>query len=449
RYPLDYFEAWVRSLAWRSVSLLGGLLFSLQPAEPLWAAPTLLGMTLAAVAMAEAARAFRRWHWPRQWAAALSLLCLGTGGSLALSGAAVGTLLFPGFVALTLAQALVAWAFYPAGQEERSLGRALVSAFAALWVLESLSYPLLILYFLPGVAPLLLASGLLVLLAGTGMIIWLFEQSLSRAEQLGRELQQRNTEMFAALQDLAESRSQTAIYTTIAREQAALVRQILHDLRNAHQAMQFIAESLADETASEPRAQTLLRALERQLTFVSSFLKEKLGRLMDPSGTRLVGTPLAPVFESLAATFEPILRTKGQRLEIDLPQTPCHLRLSAIELDQILGNLIRNAHQHAGPGVLVRLWVEAGDGWATLYVEDDGVGMPWEVQARLGRSAPRPDGSGMGLLNVDELVTRAGGAFGVVSEPARGSTFHVRLPTLTWGGAEREVSVEKSAPSGK
>ena len=42
--------------------------------------------------------------------------------------------------------------------------------------------------------------------------------------------------------------------------------------------------------------------------------------------------------------------------------------------------------------------------------------------------AVRPEGSGLGLSIVHELVTAMGGAVEVASEPGRGTTVTVRLP---------------------
>lgn len=435
RYPVPFFRAWVFSQGWRFLSSVCGIALTLGYFPKILGVElTLLGMLLGSMFLLEASLLFRQ-RPPVARARILVpifVLLLGTAlwgaGGLSIEGA-----LFPGFVALLIAQGSVAWAFWPRAPEQEGFGGRLVSFIAAFWTLEALFYPWCLAYFTGLVSLLQALSALLTVTAGMGMLLFLLETSLFREQQLGGELSLRNQDLLKTLKELEESRSETALYTTVARERGALVRQVVHDLRNANQAMQLITESIADIALHEPRIQVLAAALERQLTFVSNFLREKLLWMGGEERSESAGTSLQAMFDSLEQTFRPIYLAKNQQLEILKPEPDAALQVSSIELDQIVGNLLRNAHQHTPPGALVRLLSACSDGWATISVADNGPGVPHSVQASLGRALPRTDGSGLGLVNVNELVTRAGGAFGVSSELGTGSEFYVRLPLVNWG----------------
>ena len=57
--------------------------------------------------------------------------------------------------------------------------------------------------------------------------------------------------------------------------------------------------------------------------------------------------------------------------------------MSDVQLEQMVGNLLDNAQKYANPGATVKLWCALSDGWATLYVSDDGPGIAPEHHARL------------------------------------------------------------------
>ena len=102
---------------------------------------------------------------------------------------------------------------------------------------------------------------------------------------------------------------------------------------------------------------------------------------------------------------------------------------------QILTNLVGNATKFTEAGhVTVR--VTARDGGLRLAVEDSGIGVPAEVQARIflpfeqadGSMTRRFGGTGLGLAICAELAERMDGSIGIESSPGQGATFWVDLP---------------------
>ena len=103
-------------------------------------------------------------------------------------------------------------------------------------------------------------------------------------------------------------------------------------------------------------------------------------------------------------------------------------------LDQVLTNLLSNALKY-GPGQPVRVEVSAEkEHRARLRVEDRGIGVPVEDQARIFDRFERavPDrnygGLGLGLWIARRIVEAHGGEIRVQSAPGQGATFEVLLP---------------------
>jgi len=103
---------------------------------------------------------------------------------------------------------------------------------------------------------------------------------------------------------------------------------------------------------------------------------------------------------------------------------------------QVLGNLVSNAIKYSPPDTTVQVWTECGDHCVSIYVADQGPGIPPSEQDRLftqfGKLTPRPtggeDSTGLGLWIVKHLVNLQKGDVGYMSRPEGGSTFWVRMP---------------------
>jgi two-component system OmpR family sensor kinase len=126
---------------------------------------------------------------------------------------------------------------------------------------------------------------------------------------------------------------------------------------------------------------------------------------------------------------------------LDLPDEPATVRGDAQRLQQVLANLLANARAHTPPGTTVTARVRRLWGAVRLWVEDDGPGIPPELQrhvferfARGDASRSRAAGStGLGLAIVQSVVAAHGGEVGVTSAPGR-TVFHVTLPAARPGG---------------
>ncbi|MBL8955411.1 MAG: response regulator [Myxococcaceae bacterium] len=103
-------------------------------------------------------------------------------------------------------------------------------------------------------------------------------------------------------------------------------------------------------------------------------------------------------------------------------------------LDQVLTNLLTNAVRYSPEGGEILLGAEPTVGSVHLYVKDHGIGIPKEKQQKIFERFGQAHGAsygglGLGLTIVEGIVQQHGGKVWVESEPGRGSTFHVQLPS--------------------
>ncbi len=106
-------------------------------------------------------------------------------------------------------------------------------------------------------------------------------------------------------------------------------------------------------------------------------------------------------------------------------------------LREVLSNLVSNAIKYSPAGGVVWIGGRTDQTGVTVYVADQGIGIPPEEQNRIFDRFHRvesglhrsTDGTGLGLYLVKAIVDAHGGKVSVESAPARGSIFMFTLPT--------------------
>ena len=105
----------------------------------------------------------------------------------------------------------------------------------------------------------------------------------------------------------------------------------------------------------------------------------------------------------------------------------------AVQLQEMLVNLVDNAMKYGAPGQRVTVAVQLEDGSGVLTVDDSGPGIPVNerenVLRRFYRIPGQPQvGSGLGLAIVDETARQHGGTVELQDSPLGGLRVRVQLP---------------------
>jgi signal transduction histidine kinase len=136
---------------------------------------------------------------------------------------------------------------------------------------------------------------------------------------------------------------------------------------------------------------------------------------------------------------------KRQSIELELAPDLSPVWADHTRVAQVLTNLVSNAYKYTPEGGTIIIGAEATDNqWdpegakhvAHFWVEDNGIGISFEDQARIfqrffrsedtkAREAP---GTGLGLNITKSLVEMQGGRIWFNSEFRKGTTFHFTIP---------------------
>jgi two-component system NtrC family sensor kinase len=144
------------------------------------------------------------------------------------------------------------------------------------------------------------------------------------------------------------------------------------------------------------------------------------------------GGPVEADLRDVVAVAVDLFRaTRRGRVDVraDLRSVPS-LFLDVGQIQQVVLNLLNNAAEAMPSGGVVRVATRPNPGGGEIEVEDEGAGIPSDVQPRLFNPffTTKSEGTGLGLSICQRIVEAHGGRIRFESGLGRGTTFFVFLP---------------------
>lgn len=205
---------------------------------------------------------------------------------------------------------------------------------------------------------------------------------------------------------------------------------VSHDLKNLLNPLGLLLELLRRRIARGQDVTSVVDQLEAALKAGV----ETVERLREFSRQEREHTPQRVELDrEVARAAEVCLaRTRqipGLRLREDL-RSQATLLVVASELFNSIVNLVLNATEAMPSGGTISLSTGSDGTHAWIVVEDEGPGMPPEVERRVFEPffTTKAEGTGLGLANVYAFVRRHGGTVEVRTAPGAGTRFTLRFP---------------------
>lgn len=247
---------------------------------------------------------------------------------------------------------------------------------------------------------------------------------------------------FNAMQgQLEESRRQL----TLQERQLAwreMARQVAHEIKNPLTPMKLSVQHLrrAHDALEDPEADTTPRGkfdrlFERVTTTILDQV-ETLRRIADEFHTfaRMPTRVTEPLdLSAVAREAAGLLQEEaGGGITLDLADAPLVILADREELRRAFINLIKNGAQATPEGEDARITVRtfAEDGRARAEVQDEGAGIPEDVQPKIFQPnfSTKTSGTGLGLAIVSKTIQELGGSIRFETTPGEGTTFFLDLP---------------------
>jgi hypothetical protein len=214
---------------------------------------------------------------------------------------------------------------------------------------------------------------------------------------------------------------------------------VAHEVNTPLTGISSYAQMLLADTPEDDPRHLLLRKVERQTFRAAKIVNNLLDFARSRKGELGPVDLAAVVGECLDLMHERLVRRRV-RVEWNPPAEGAVVVGDAGELQQVVTNLVLNAHDAMADGGTLTLELAADGGRARLLVADTGIGIPRDLLAhvfepfvttRLGQG-----GTGLGLAISHDIVRHHGGELAVESEPGQGARFTLTLPSAPAAGGE-------------
>jgi signal transduction histidine kinase len=197
------------------------------------------------------------------------------------------------------------------------------------------------------------------------------------------------------------------------------------------------AEALKQDTEPLDRVLGAGRHLLALINDILDLSKIEAGRME----LALTTFALAPLIDDVVKTIEPLAAKNSNRISVNCDAAIGTVTADQMRLRQALLNLMSNANKFTDRGAIkidAHQGQENGRDWITIAVTDTGIGMTQEQIGKLfqefsqtsSTTASKYGGTGLGLVISRRFCQMMGGDITVESEPARGSTFTIRVPRI-------------------
>jgi len=212
-----------------------------------------------------------------------------------------------------------------------------------------------------------------------------------------------------------------------------------HELKTPLAAIRGSAELLEGPASDDPAArarflgniQSEAERLDRIVNALLQLSRIEAHHLVAEIPTTEAGAAA----QEIAVVYEERARDAGVIFRPEIAERPLPIRITELQLKQLLTNLLDNALQFTAAGSRVWLRVRRQDDAIEIQVADEGSGIEPDLLPKIFErffttANPRTGhrGTGLGLAIAKSIITANGGRIAVESELGRGSTFTVTFP---------------------
>ena len=245
----------------------------------------------------------------------------------------------------------------------------------------------------------------------------------------------------------------------------AFIQVASHELRTPLTILLGVTRLAVDAAAQDPTLKSWLTRIDhagQRLQHLVSQIVDMLVAGRFETTLQRSPTNMTTLLNQAADDVRPFIELRRQNLTVDLPADLGEAKVEVEKVRDSVNHLLLNAVKFTPDRGCISLSSRRNGDSIEIKVEDNGAGIDPACQARLfepfftGFDVSRHSsghyefgrkGIGLGLSVVKAFVQMHGGTIAATSEPGKGTTITLRLPTTEVGPANHDVAGEPVAAS--
>jgi Na+/proline symporter/nitrogen-specific signal transduction histidine kinase len=262
------------------------------------------------------------------------------------------------------------------------------------------------------------------------------------AVEHSRTMEAKNAELNALAEKLTDANEQLK---NLDRLKADFITTVTHELRTPVTSIRSMSKIILDYSNEMPLEQRneYLRILVSESDRISRLINQVLDleKLQSEAAPmRQERVDMARLLRDAVVGTAQLFAERSIAMLVKIPDTqPCFVLGDRDRLMQVVVNLLSNAQKFCPPeNGRVETVLNVKNGLMELSVQDNGPGIPHEVQAMIfekftqvhSPETGKPKGTGLGLFITKNIVEQHSGGIYVKSDMGQGACFIVRLPNI-------------------
>jgi two-component system NtrC family sensor kinase len=225
------------------------------------------------------------------------------------------------------------------------------------------------------------------------------------------------------------------------RLKSEFVSTVSHDLRSPLTSIRGFVDLIEMTGSLSDQQKTFVEKIRTGVSDITTLIEDllDLGRIEAGAAFEFAPVDLSKTMVDAVENLRGHATSKQQRLRVSVPANLPSVLGNRLRLSQVVSNLVGNAIKYTPEGGDIRVWAEEQDHQLLVSVQDTGIGISAEDQAKLFEKFYRIKtketedipGTGLGLAITRSIVEKHAGRIWVDSELGRGSTFTFLLPIHT------------------
>ena len=209
---------------------------------------------------------------------------------------------------------------------------------------------------------------------------------------------------------------------------------VAHEIKNPLASIKGAFEIINDQKTPPEERKEFQEIVFKEINRINGTVKEFLD-FARPRDFKLCRVDLSEIIEAAVKQMQSQAIQAGLKIETEI-QSAVHITADPEKIHQVVINLILNAIEASPPESNIGISLKVEGSEAALRFRDGGPGINDADLERIFDPffTTKAQGTGLGLAIVKSIVERHNGSIAVDSEPAKGTTFWIRLPVVGRGG---------------